>query len=495
MLRANSYTFEKVFNKKNAFEIVLEKTNLLDKSSFKLVICRESDYDKVRQFCDYEIFAKDFSKNSEIFDYIKTVSEDYDNIVHIWGDGPCLDEELSLSLLKEHNDLYCEYSFADGYLAGTSCEFISSEIIPSLLKLSLQDNSNYIYPERNFIFETIKKDINSFDIHTKISDRDMRNFRLNLFTDTKENFLLSQSVFNTEIKAAEKLNDFILKNQEILRQIPAYFQIQIVGGCLQSCSYCPYPKVNPNLLSDKRIMPLEDFSTIIDKINALNPEFVASISLWGEPSMHPNVEDIIKKVLATENGRLLIETSGLGWDLSSLEKIAEIDNGRIYWIVSLDSDDQAVYSKLRGKGFQEAMEFYNSIDKLFPENVWAQGVRMTDTEEALEQFYKNITDNGKKIIIQKYNNFSQILEDKKVVDLSPAKRYPCWHLKRELAILLDGKVVQCFNDVEGKNIWGNAINDELLTIFEKGKELYEQQIKDKNTDLCARCDEYYTYNF
>lgn len=495
MLRANSYTFEKAFDSKSAFDLLLEKKALFEQSDKVVVLCKPGLTEQIKQSCDHEIFSREIEKNSQIFQALAELSAGYDTIFHLWGDGPCLDTGLSLQLLAEHQELVCEYSFADAFPGGTCCEFVATEIVPSLLKLTLTETKTFSYPDRNFIFETIKKDINGFDIHTKVADLDMRNLRLNLFTDTMENFMLTQAICATGITDAARLSSYIMENQSILRQIPAYLQVQIAGGCLQSCSYCPYPKVNPGLLTDKRFMPLEDFSKIVDKIEKVNPEFVISISLWGEPSIHPQIEAVISKVLATPSGRLLIETSGLGWELEAVKRIAELDNGRIFWIVSLDSDDKGLYSVVRGQGYDEAFEFFRNVYELFPENVWAQGVRMTNTEEGLEVFYKNITDQGKKIIIQKYNNFSGLLEDKKVVDLSPSRRYPCWHLKRELAILLDGSVVQCFNDVKGKNVWGNVLNEEIITIFERGKQLYEKQINQEFTDICSCCDEYYTYNF
>ena len=53
---------------------------------------------------------------------------------------------------------------------------------------------------------------------------------------------------------------------------------------------------------------------------------------------------------------------------------------------------------------------------------------------------------------------SVALPARKVSDLSPLTRRPCWHLKRDLSVLMDGAVPLCKECVRGEIVLGNAFD-------------------------------------
>ncbi|GHT71792.1 hypothetical protein FACS1894110_25400 [Spirochaetia bacterium] len=86
------------------------------------------------------------------------------------------------------------------------------------------------------------------------------------------------------------------------------------------------------------------------------------------------------------------------------------------------------------------------------------------------------------------------------------QRQPCWHLMRDMPVLLDGTVPLCREDLsalkgEGQQILGNVFKNSLEAIWERGAQLYEKHCTKAGVDgpkypaFCAGCDEYYTYNF
>ena len=77
----------------------------------------------------------------------------------------------------------------------------------------------------------------------------------------------------------------------------------------------------------------------------------------------------------------------------------------------------------------------------------------------------------------------------------PLKRFPCWHLKRDLAVLLDGRVPMCREDVGLRHPLGNLFEEDLATVWERGREPYLGHLRQEYPPLCAGCDEYYTFNF
>ncbi len=142
-----------------------------------------------------------------------------------------------------------------------------------------------------------------------------------------------------------------------------------------------------------------------------------------------------------------------------------------------------------------------------------QAVRTAGAEDDIEKFYrswKEITPNTSNIIIQKYDDFCGFMPRKQASDLSPVQRQPCWHLMRDMPVLIDGAVPLCREQIAGNGgvLLGNVFMEEgagaganaLEVIWERGQRFYTEQAGQipggkKFDSLCAGCDEYYTYNF
>ena len=86
------------------------------------------------------------------------------------------------------------------------------------------------------------------------------------------------------------------------------------------------------------------------------------------------------------------------------------------------------------------------------------------------------------------------LPDRQVADLSPLERHPCWHLKRDLAVLLDGSVPMCREDLRRDHLLGNLETDGIAAVWERGQEIHQRHLDQDYPEICRRCDEYYTYN-
>ncbi len=87
------------------------------------------------------------------------------------------------------------------------------------------------------------------------------------------------------------------------------------------------------------------------------------------------------------------------------------------------------------------------------------------------------------------------IPDRKVTDLSPLTRLPCWHNKRDLTVFLDGTVPLCREDVKAARPLGNVFRDPLEAIWKQGDETYREHLAGTYAPPCKACDEYYTFNF
>ena len=207
------------------------------------------------------------------------------------------------------------------------------------------------------------------------------------------------------------------------------------------------------------------------------------------------IEEAIEVIKAAGFDLIFLETAGIGWDREALKKLADRAGERLIWIVSLDALTEETYRRLRGKGFQEAVDTAMYLLELFPSSAWVQAVRMDSNEEDLEKFYRSWKERTENIIIQKYDHFSGRLPQRRVADISPLKRNPCWHLKRDLVVLINGDVPMCREDLDGQYSLGNIFRDGFQAVWKRGEEYYLQHLEQKYPSLCSECDEYYTFNY
>jgi len=418
-----------------------------------------------------------------------------DALFYTWGDSPLIDPVLTKTLWDLHYRYSADYTFADGYPHGVAPEILASTLPAKLFPYA---ENRHLPPVRDSVFEVLRGDINSFNVETHLSKKDLRMERISATCDTRRNLNIAIKLYRRGAVDAESLCEIIPRSHLLLRDIPAFFPIQITNHCPQACSYCPFPKAYGDPREGGAYIETASFARLCEKITEFAPDAVFGLSLWGEPSSHPDIGGLIDIALGPPSSqtRLLIETSAIGWSHKMLESIAlKVDKRRIMWILSLDATDSVLYEKLRGVGQKEAEATAELLVELFGSSSWVQAVRMKDSEEHLRAFHQKWKKKGAQTIIQKYSSFAAYLPERQPSDLSPLQRFPCWHLKRDMPILLDGTVPLCREDIERKIILGNAFSDDIEKIWNAGDSIYSAHVGDSYPGPCADCDEYYTFNF
>jgi spiro-SPASM protein len=486
-INLSNHAFARLFKEKNPLQMVCDFSKTLPDVK-KIVLLLSGEPVKAEGI---ESVTGDFRTIKELLSKMAKESEGYENIFYFYGDCPFLDSSLAKKMFENHVKYMADYTFADGYPYGLTPEIIKSDIAGRLISLLKEEE---IEITRQSIFEIIKKDINSFDIETELAPADQRLLRVQLCADTKRNTLLLKRIAEAGCTDPASICSLLDEKPAILRTLPSYFSIQITEQCPQTCTYCPYPLFGGKILEKKGEMAPEQFRLILDKISEFSDDAVINISVWGEPGLHSRIGEIAGSVCTNKKFSLIIETSGIGFKQEILTRLSSLDN-KPDWIVSLDAWTNTIYEKLRGNGFSEAYKTAELLLELSKDHVYFQAVRMKENEDDLEHFYLNWQKKTEKVIIQKYDNFCSMLPDRKVTDLSPLKRFPCWHLKRDMVILLDGTVPLCREDVSKGTVLGNIFTDEISGIWEKGNEYYLDHIMEKYPELCRKCDEYYTFNF
>ncbi len=487
-LALTSYAYKELPGGKSAFDYVVEKAASLPGTGKVYVLAGDS-FDKEGPF---EIVRETVSGMEDIFRIMIRFTGENDSLFYLYGDTPLIDPAIVQRMYKNHKEYFASYTFADGYPHGLALEILQGGILSRLADLA---GKSPFPVTRGGIFEVIQKDINSFDIETEISEKDQRMLRVSLAADTKRNFNQLKRIMESGGVDEKSVVDLLETHQDLLRTEPAYITVQIASGCPQACSYCPYPAINPDMLRNKEVMSLEKWKVILNQVKLFSDDAVFSVSLWGEPSFHPDIVDLVKETLAYSSFSLIIETSGLGWSNETIEAIKEVSDGRVTWILSLDGENETIYRQLRGEGWSEARAAAGYLFENFKDHFYLQSVRMKANEEYLEKFYREWKAKGVQTIIQKYDHFCRMLPDEKVTDISPVRRFPCWHLKRDLTVLIDGTVQLCREDIKNEHPLGNIFSEDLSVIWERGMPLYLNHIQGEYPEICRKCDEYYTYNF
>ncbi len=425
----------------------------------------------------------------KLLEALRDLACGYDNIFYFHADCPFLDTVLTRKMLDIHTRYCADYTNADGYPYGLAPEILRGEIVEALMALAQADSV-----QRGSVFSVIQKDINSFDIETEIAPRDQRLLRVSLAADTKRNLLLLQRIVGEGGQDAPSVARILEHGGRILRTLPAYLSVQIVDGVSDRCVYDPYVSMYGEEGGKRAEMSAERFEQLLQQVCGFCEDATVTLAAFGEPALHTEIAAIVQIAASHPQLRLIIETSGKGWresDLAAIERGAAVP---LTWIIYLDALDKNVYASIRGDGYEEANAFAQRMLAAFPQT-YLQAVRMQENEEDLEQFYKTWRAKTEHVIIQKYDSVCGLLPDRRVTDLAPLKRFPCWHLKRDLHVRVDGSVPLCVEDVTGRLALGNIFEQEIGAIWERGEVHYLAHLDEQYPDLCSSCDEYYTYNF
>ena len=427
-----------------------------------------------------------------LVDLLATLTSDAGTeILFAFLDQPFLNVDLTRRMLVRHREYRAEYTFADGYPGGLAPEVLAGRAISHLGQMASAETG----VERAGLFPVVQTDINRLDVETELAPVDQRLLRLSLSVETRANLEVCRRLAADAPESIDAWPQHASTTRTAHRTLPRFVSVQVVEQEVQRLAYSPYPTVREDVLAPGRIMDLEHFSALVDDLGAYAPESVIHLSLWGELALHPQALDMVRHVLSTESLTLLVETSGVGWGEERAAELLGIDSDRLLLIVGLDSDDEAVYRAARGEGFAQAHRFAERAIAAMGPRAYVQAVRSQITEPALDAFYRNWREKTPNVIVEKYDHFSRRLPELKIGDISPIERFPCWHLQRDLYVLVDGEVPLCREDIGVGERMGNVFDDGLESCWNAGTRRFADHVAGRYAGVCEACDEYYTFTF
>ncbi len=393
--------------------------------------------------------------------------------------------------LDAHNYFKAHYTYTEGYPKGLSPECISLEGIYLMDEILTQDSSLQHAPiQRNSLFTLLEKRIHDFDIQTELAPEDMRLYRLELSANSKRNYVIAKRLWESGMRTIDDLPDVYKQHSELFIGPSSFYYMQI-SNYNEACIYSPFLETNSDTVS---YMDMASYVDILKKLSEYSPQATLALGYAGEVAVHPEIGNIVS--LASEMfNTVYVETKGRDWNMGE-QWWNEAWVKKLQWIIQIDSLDEQLYAQIhKDKTNTKVFEFLQFLSqKTSKDAIYLQATRMDINEEEIAPLHMFCKREGYQLVVQKYNSYCGVLEERKVVDLSPHNRFACRHLERDMLIRLNGDVQLCTQDIHKETVFGNIIVDSVSTIQKKRELLFSEQVEEKYKEICKNCDEYYTFN-
>lgn len=273
--------------------------------------------------------------------------------------------------------------------------------------------------------------------------------------------------------------------------------VEITNSCNLKCSFCPEGK------REKEFMFVEKFEHIINQIK----EYTNLIALHvkGEPLLHPNLKEILN--VCKENKMLVNITTNATLLEKNLDTIIESGavrqlNLSLHSITKNENTDKYNFENYIKSVLNSSKEILEKTEIIISYRLWNLENIEKNSENyhilnALESAFnvENLKEIAKKEKFVKLAENAFLNQDLEFVWPSLENEIisevgSCWGLRNQVAILVNGDVVPCCLDGEGKILLGNIFDSDFSDIInsEYSKELIKNFEENKIIhNLCKRC--------
>nr|HPK62756.1 hypothetical protein [Spirochaetota bacterium] len=400
----------KDFNGKNAIERIFElaQNNKYD----RYILLQRGEISAVPEGIKNVVLKSDRAR--DILQAVFDESRNCDDIIIFDAGNPFYDYEFVEEMLDRHNKFIADFTYAMGYPDGLTPRIVKKEIIPEIVKLVEEDEAI----ERDWLFYSLSKDINSFDIETFLADVDLRLFRIKFGSNDVGERVFTAKLFKIfdNIPKIKEIERYLSENVSELYTVPYMVSFELNSNPALESIYA-LPTEEPGSL-----LNVEVCKKAILQIKEINPDAAILFGGRGEVFGHPGVFELIDFV-STNGMRLILESDGVseaGDIIENLDKI-DIDKNSFFIVLRYDAYDETTYNKIRPDGN------FGALNALFAEltkkgyKTYKEVTRTLDNEVEIEKYIRNTDKDGNSevdsLIIRKYSTYCGALPDKKVVDL------------------------------------------------------------------------------
>ncbi|MCX7820217.1 MAG: spiro-SPASM protein [Brevinematales bacterium] len=433
-----------------------------------------------------------FTKAKELFSFLKNKHPDT-NVLILNACSPFLDIALTQEMISEHLEYVFDYTYPENLPAGILPEIFDTAMLEFFIPTIPEELPVF----KNSIREIIEGEISSYDCNIFITDTELSKYRIDFIPNNLNNLNLIKEIIekNSYSLSLKKLEEILIENPSFLRQRPTYYEIEVSTEREKGEIFAS------NHLKRSGFIKIEDFKKIVEEIHKFSYNPVVSLGLYGEVFLHPEIDSIIEVVSSYKDILFIFESRGLYQDIEKIKKTLTLKNVKIIFDMSfIDPDKFRLYKSplndiIPSKELSTIEKDIKNLDN--KEKIYIQFTRTKVNEEELMKFYENWSEFKDRIIIKKLDTFCGLLVNQRVVDLSPVKRFFCYHLKNDMVIFFNGDVPLCRQDLNGSHIVGNIFKDGIKNCWENGNEYFLSHFNGsfEPEKLCKNCDEWWIFNF
>jgi|GEM_PF-1049521 len=279
--------------------------------------------------------------------------------------------------------------------------------------------------------------------------------------------------------------------------VPKIFYVETILGCNLKCPECPE---GDGVINRARgAMRFEDFKIIADKIKPYT-EYLF-LFLWGEPLLNKDIIKIIK--YASQFTKTCISTNGILLTENKAEEL--ITSGITDIIFSIDAATKETYDRYRIAGdFDKSIRALKLLQDYNVKygskvNISPQFIVFKHNQHEMRKF-KNLCESiglepvFKKPYIRKNDKIQESSYPEFIrTEFNEYSKYvealtKCECVRDVFTILLDGSVIPCCYDYDGKLSYGNIFSEDAWEIWQK-----DEYVKFRNNvikgDLPKLCSE------
>ena len=433
--------------------------------------------------------------------------EEADSIAFFYGWYPFLDLDLLKELYGSHSQYLAHLSYGENIPLGFVPDLLSWEFI-QIFPENLQSDLSL----RQFVFNNI----DSYDLEILYRTPDLRQYRLDFSGTTSRSLYMIKQIKEKEASFCYKdLEDMLYQSPEFFRPFPSYIEIELSNSSLVSPTFLP-----KSTKDSKQHLNFTIIEKLYKEIKSAPIQKDISIALGGlgDPLEHPQFLEILELLLSLENVKnIYLETFAVVLTGDLFKILANIPQSpeKLVTIIRLSTLQKERYQALYQSSvstfenlMQNVQDIEESIDafqkKLSSQNnhysVYIEMLRLKENEDEIEDYFSFM---GKykyiKPLLQKFNNYIDLLENKKAVDLSPLHRSFCWHLARDFYITADGFVPICKQDpfaIQKEHVHDFS-KQSIEEIWSANMQYYTASMQGKHELIpmpCLKCDEWYCFN-
>lgn len=277
--------------------------------------------------------------------------------------------------------------------------------------------------------------------------------------------------------------------------------VEITNICNLQCNFCP----SSSLSRTKKLMKEEQFSYILKEITPYTDHIY--FHLMGEPFLNKNVDTFLDlaadsglKVNITTNGTLIKKVQQKLLPKKALRQVN----------ISLHSFEANEYSKDLETYIGDIADFINeataSSDIICAIRLWNMDTAELNASNELNDDILSMLEQKLDLQVRLSNELQQKtnikLRDRVYINMAEKFEWPdmdrdiidenvfCYGLRDQIGILVDGTVVPCCLDSEGKIPLGNIFESSLEDILnsERARNMYDGfSRRFAVEELCKRC--------